>query len=107
MGFSALLFLMVSARTDAPADLLVYVPKGHPQLDFAAGEVASALASKGKRATVTHDIGDKRVWCGIEWERGAEEGFRLSRQLGGWRVIGGDVRGAMYGGLELSQQIRL
>lgn len=38
---------------------------------------------------------------------GKPEGFRILKAAGGYQVVGGDARGAMYGALELAEQLEL
>jgi hypothetical protein len=93
-----------------------------PLLDFAAGDIEAALRARhvqALRRDPGHDAArqDDAIKIRLDIERpGAgppmqPEGFRIrSRQVEGRRqlhVTGADAAGAMYGGLELAEQIRV
>jgi hypothetical protein len=94
---------LISPRT-APAQVQAQVPVSYdatlPQATFAAAEIRQALQSQPR----------KGLWkFGLEVSgRGPEQGYRLSRPTPDTLVvIGADARGAMYGGLEVAEAIRL
>jgi len=71
----------------------------HPAIRFAIDEIEAALGEKDG-AEITFSIQPEN-------EDLETEGFRLKRSEKDITVIGVDIAGAMYGGLELAEQIRL
>ena len=68
-----------------------------PMLAFAAGDVGRALEARG--------LEDLTVRIELSPALG-EQAFRISRVKDGILVLGGDARGALYGGLELAELLR-
>ncbi len=69
-----------------------------PQAQFATSEIKAALTARGERATVTLTV-----------DATAElkaEGFSIVKAANGFKVIGKDAAGAMYGGLDVAETIR-
>jgi len=64
---------------------------------FAAAEVARAAAGRGISPDVTIEI----------VPGGPEQSYRIERRGQAWHVIGADAAGAMYGGLDIAEAIRL
>ncbi len=80
----------------ASADVSLGSPS--PQLQFAANEINAALASRGERISLALTV-----------DASAElkaEGFSIVKAGNGFKVIGKDSAGAMYGGLDLAETIR-
>ncbi|MBI3923487.1 MAG: acetylxylan esterase [Armatimonadetes bacterium] len=96
-----------SAGLSQAAPVTVVRPVGRPPLDFAAQEVARALESTGAEALVTADPPKAGPSVLLKVVPGAAESFVLRVRGQRIEVSGGDVRGAMYGGLEVAEQIRL
>jgi hypothetical protein len=68
-----------------------------PQLAFAAGKVKDALNG-----------GDVDVVFEIKPDTGTPEAFSIERTgSGAVRIIGSDAAGAMYGGLEVAEELRI
>ncbi len=89
------LFLAIAFALDATA--AIRYDKSIPQLGFAADAVNSAL--QGRQATVVFDLLP---------DTSRPEAFSIS--VDGhhtFRVVGSDPAGAMYGGLELAEMIRI
>ncbi|NQT51633.1 hypothetical protein HQ576_06275, partial [bacterium] len=92
----------VRARADVRPE------RGQPVIAFAAEEVAKALKSRGE---------DARVWIGRHaWYPGGgakkppavPEAFTITRNDDGSIVVAGhDATGAMYGGLDVAEQIAI
>lgn len=83
---------MLPARADA-AEL-----SRAPMLQFADAEVAAAAkAAKAAAPTVTFQL-DPAL---------GPQAYRIVRAGDGFRVTGGDVTGAMYGGLDVAEALRL
>ena len=71
-----------------------------PQLAFAAQELKTALAEAGREGL--------HVTLGIKGDSLPPEGFRiLTERPNQIEVVGSDATGAMYGGLELAERLRL
>jgi len=69
-----------------------------PQMQFAAKEINEALTSRGESATIVLAIdGSAKLKA---------EGFTIVKEGSGFKVIGKDAAGAMYGGLDLAETIR-
>src|SRR5688572_18546405 len=125
----ALFSLSLGASAHAAGALLVYDTQAAP-LVFAARDLDGALQARGLRAE--HLASDAshpapsglrvrffsreealRHDAGLAAQLGAlrAEGFALlDRSSGGareWWVVGADVAGQMYGGLELAEQVRV
>ncbi len=81
-------------RADAGVKL---PPDSPPPLQFAAAEVERAASNHAPAVDVS---------LGIE-TNGRPQSYRILRDAAGWRVIGGDAAGAMYGGLDVAEAIRL
>ena len=77
----------------------VVLPAGAPgPLQFAAGEIdRAATATKSPLPQVRLEIGDS----------GVPHSYRIERAGATWRVIGADAAGAMYGGLDVAEAVRL
>ncbi|MBI5708337.1 MAG: acetylxylan esterase [Armatimonadetes bacterium] len=106
MLLCALLVAGVLAAPANPQVLSIYARKGSAPIAFAAREVVSALAARGKKAVVINDS-KAPAWCSIRLDDGPNEGFHIDRVADEWLIAGSDERGAMYGGLDLAEQIRL
>ena len=83
--------------------------------DFAVNELVSALRNHGYQVRFPPDSGEVFVFHGavyIEFEAKPgmkPESFQLRQELGNphaFKITSGDAGGAMYGGLELAEQIR-
>jgi hypothetical protein len=78
-----------------------------PQIEFAAEEIISALQEKGlKTEKVARENGDIIVAIQPENTKLKTEGFELKHD-NKIEVNGADASGAMYGALELAEQIKL
>jgi hypothetical protein len=75
----------VTVPTDAPGTVL-----------FARDEIRRAAGSKPLPDIALEITGE-----------GEPQSYRLAREGAGWRVAGADAAGAMYGGLDLAEAIRL
>jgi hypothetical protein len=71
-----------------------------PQVAFAAQEISDALGEAGRDAL--------QVELRVEADATSPESFRIRRSgLAGVKVTGTDASGAMYGGLEVAERVRL
>jgi len=79
-----------------------------PEIAFAVEEVTAALMEEGIK-TMVLEAGDADVIFSMHYDNPAlkEEGFSILKDARILHVAGADAAGAMYGGLELAEQIRL
>ena len=104
--------LLACASALQAAEVKVTAPDS-PMLRFALGKLESALQQRGdatKRlppdgASAQPDI-VVLTSAGVAMNPGPE-GFSLARRDGRLRIAGGDERGAMYGVLDVAEQIRM
>jgi hypothetical protein len=131
MSHSVLAVLLAAAATQAPAANLYY-DATIPQARFAAGEIRRALALKSVplvEAELTHatdaapsSVTDTRfiLACTEDQSRrlaaalrvappkpGAPQSYAIRKQAATYAVLANDAAGAMYGGLDLAEAIRL
>ncbi len=104
--------LFCCATASPAAEVRIAAP-GSPMLGFALGKLESALQQRGDAAKrVAPGAAAARAHIVVLTAGGAEEnpgpdGFRLARRNGRLLIAGGDERGAMYGVLDVAEQIRL
>jgi hypothetical protein len=104
--------LLVIATTLPAAEITVSAPDA-PMLRFALGKLEAALQQKGdtlKRTTnQAADQGAKIVVAVDPTMMAAvgAEGFKRVKSRAGLKITAGDERGAMYGVLDVAEQIRL
>ena len=116
--------LTITSASPAAGAVVVTYRKGVPRADFAAGRIAKAL-ERSKRKCVTVDLSkspkaadiaiiiganDSNLAAGLLGKLTVDEsiepqGFRIVRSGGKLCVLAGDASGAMYGGLDLAEQI--
>ncbi|MEZ5039389.1 MAG: carbohydrate-binding family 6 protein [Saprospiraceae bacterium] len=92
------------------ADIKISGELAPPPVQFALQELTSAiqLAGKGVLQLENNDSkADITFVIRSDDERLKPEGFSIEKVGGTIKVIGADVAGAMYGGMELAEQIRL
>jgi len=79
-----------------------------PQIAFALDELYTALDEKGVEA-LSGDAEHADIIFSIQSDNALlkEEGFSITKETGTIHVTGADAAGAMYGGLELAEQINL
>jgi len=84
------------------------VEPGIPRIEFAAEELKAVLKDKGIVVNISDSkSSDIIITISSEIEGLKTEGFELSVKNGRIEVTGFDVAGAMYGGLELAEQIKI
>lgn len=83
-----------------------YTPSGIPQIQFAIGELKSVLTDQFELVEVT-DSSNADIIFSIGNESLKSEGFEISTSGDKITVVGADAAGAMYGGLELAEQISI
>jgi len=97
--------VVVTSQAAAPGVALVY-DQGDPRMAFAAADLTQALEKTGH--AVGRAGGDIRIVFEISAAGMGPQAFRIRKEGGRIiRVVGGDSLGAMYGGLELAETIRL
>jgi len=94
----AAVMLLCAAHARGASDWSVSAPEEMPPLQFAAQQIRSALAGTP---------GSGRIVIDRPSGAGKPESFRVIVTGTTVRVIGSDARGAMYGGLDVAEQIRL
>lgn len=104
MLLSAVVLSLAGLAQTAP-EVMVRIPEGQPALRFAAQEIVQAL--KSKKITASIGNGTARHTVTIRIVPGKPESFRIENARHGANVIGGDPRGAMYGALDVAEQIKL
>ncbi len=103
--------LVICAATVNAAEVTVSAPDS-PVLRFAMGKLESALLGKGdtlKRMTNQASVDDAKIVVTIDAAKISEigaEGFQRSNSPGGMTITAGDERGAMYGVLDVAEQVR-
>nr|WP_299073683.1 hypothetical protein [uncultured Allomuricauda sp.] len=83
-----------------------YAPSGIPQIQFAIGELKSVLTDQFELVEVT-DSANADIIFSIGNESLKSEGFEITTSGDKITVVGADAAGAMYGGLELAEQISI
>jgi hypothetical protein len=103
----SLAFLAMPCLTAADAaQVRLACDEGVPQMDFAAERISTALAATGHRVVDA----DEQVLIRIEIHArdAAAESFSIRRDGPGQILVAGqDAAGAMYGGLEVAELIRI
>lgn len=102
--------LWLCGNLSPAAEVTVAAPDS-PLLRFAFGKVESALKPRGDTLqrllpTGAQPQSDIAVLISAEAGDAGTDGFRLTRHGDGVRIVGSDERGAMYGVLELAEQLR-
>ncbi len=111
--FRALAAALLLGSASLPAAEVTVTAPDSPLMRFAQGKLEAALKQRGdtlKRVTnpAPNQIPNLSVTFAPGTAAGiGPEGFRQTRQGTGRTIIGGDERGAMYGLLDVAEQIRL
>ena len=88
----------LAGRAGAAGKVVVECDRGVPQIAFAAGEIERAAESAKGAVVVAIEIG----------AAGLAQGYRIEREgEAKIRVVGGDAVGAMYGGLDVAEAVKL
>ncbi len=121
--FLLVVWLLACCPGRAAETVGIFAPAKQPMLEFALGDLTSALTNRGVSVqTAARDSADIVVIDAASYRSLSAssngtpkvdlefkpEGFSLQKEAGGriW-VIGADGAGLMYGTLELAEQIRL
>jgi len=77
------------------------------RIQFAIEELTAVLEEKGLEARVVRDDGD--IAFSVQHERDGlkEEGFSIQKSGNSIQIFGFDAAGALYGGLELAEQVKI
>jgi len=94
MGYLAWLLVVISG---ASGNAITVTPPDSPPLRFAAAQIERAAHSAGRAVP---DVV-------LTIEPGEAQSYRIERTGDRIRVVGGDAVGAMYGGLDVAEAIRL
>jgi len=86
----------------------IYLADDSPKIQFAFDELKAALSQKGYEASVSNsENADISFLIQDVDESIKEEGFQLEKSSNTITIIASDAAGAMYGGLELAEQVKL
>ena len=100
-----LLLVLLSGCSNRSSSITISGDIDNPKIQFAIGEIQSALTQKNLQFTMVNGPADIKISVQPGNEILKEEGFSLKKAADGVQVIGYDDAGAMYGGLELAEQI--
>lgn len=103
--FLLLLLFVFTIKAEA-ADITISAPPHSDKIQFALSKLKKALADKGD-VLIIKPFGEKAQIMVLTTDKTIKvEGFSLKRENGILKINGGDERGAMYGILDLAQQVR-
>lgn len=109
-GLPGLIFLLllVSGCSGKQETVSIYADAGVPQVKFALDELLQVFGDEG----IPVELSDSKnadiiIRISMDVEGLKPEGFQLAHVGGKIQVSGFDAAGAMYGGLELGEQIRI
>ena len=96
------------ACKQANVNVSISADPANPKIGFAVEEISTALREQGMNVKVVTK-GNADIVLSIQDENPSlkEEGFSIHKNAEALHVIGADEAGAMYGGLELAEQIML
>ncbi|HKI87853.1 MAG TPA: hypothetical protein VKA38_02425, partial [Draconibacterium sp.] len=108
--FSCIVFclLLFAGCSNKPAQIVISSDSESPQIQFAVSEIKKALFEKGIEL-VNGEAKKADINISIQPEIGTikTEGFIIKKDLGKIQIIAEDNAGAMYGGLEVAEQIQI
>ena len=93
---SMLAAILLTAFTRSLSAEVVLPPDAPPALLFARDEIVRAAQGKSL-PTITLEVRGS----------GAAQSYKIEKSEGSWRVTGADANGAMYGGLDVAEAVRL
>ncbi|MFN3485134.1 MAG: hypothetical protein ACK44W_06595, partial [Planctomycetota bacterium] len=103
-GVLGFVFLAIIASGGAPRnEVALLYDRDSPPVAFAADRIRAALEGIGW--SVREGAGSS-IRIGVSRESAVPESFAIRREGADLRVLGADLAGAMYGGLDLAEQIR-
>ena len=91
--------IALCAAQPIPLAAAIHYDAKVPQLAFAAGELTRALSESGKA--------DLEVTLKINADQTSPEAFEIKTGSAGIEVVGSDANGAMYGGIEVAESIKM
>ena len=101
------LALSLAACTDRQNTITLSTAQDDPMMAFAIGELSAALQQRGMGTRKVTGDADITLLIQPEDQALRPEGFRIYRSGSSIQVAGYDAAGAMYGGLELAEQLRV
>jgi len=108
--FSCIVFclLLFAGCSNKPSQIVISSDSESPQIQFAVSEIKKALFEKGIEL-VNGEAKKADINISIQPEIGTikTEGFIIKKDLGKIQIIAEDNAGAMYGGLEVAEQIQI
>ena len=106
-ALAAMCFVCMGCSTQK-IEIGIHADLDIPQIAFAVEELEAAFQEIGKETRrVTGPEANVVISIGAEDGNLKTEGFSIEQAEGKIRVTGADAAGAMYGGLELAEQVRL
>ena len=108
LSLQVLILVILSACSSPGKKISISADATMPQIAFALDELSTALDAKGIEA-LRGDAENADIIFSIQSDNEdlKEEGFSITKENGTIFVTGADAAGAMYGGLELAEQISL
>lgn len=109
----ALIAALLLCGASIPAAEVTITAPDSPMLRFAQGKLEAALQQRGETLKrVSNPRPDQTLDLSVSIDPGVAdvlrpEGYGLARTRSGLKIAGGGERGAMYGVLEVAEQIRL
>ncbi len=105
---SIFLLLWIAGCSNRERKVAIFADTEIPQIQFAVAELTDALASRGIDYQPSDSPNaDIVIRIAPDLDGLKAEGFQLLVEADRIRVLGADAAGAMYGGLELAEQITL
>ena len=107
LGYLGLIITLVTACSTKSKTINIYAESEVPQIQFAVNELTNTLKNIGLHVLFT-DENSASIVIQITPETDGlkTEGFQLMVKKDTIKVVGNDAAGAMYGGLELAEQIK-
>lgn len=102
-GLSSFVLAVLTSGVSPGDEVSLVYDRGCPPIAFAGGRVRSALEEIG---VGVRDGAGASIRIEVSPELTVPESFALRRTGSGLRVLGADPAGAMYGALDLAEQIR-
>src|SRR6266496_838409 len=93
---STLTAILLTGLTSSLSAEVVLPPDAPPQMSFARDEIVRAAQGKSLPTIALEVRGS-----------GPAQSYWIEKSGGGWRVTGADANGAMYGGLDVAEAVRL
>ena len=108
MFLLTLSLIIIQGCSNQKSQITIFFDSSNPRIQFAVDEIKSSLAEKGIKTMVGENKNADIIFS-LQPENNEleKEGFSLKKENNRIDIIGADDAGAMYGGLELAEQIKL